>query len=292
MPSGHRRGRYYCSSTCRVRAHEWRRSPEGQATKAEQEARLKEWLASEKGQAFESAMKLAVVVSGGEEQRRREGERAARFKRAAMTGETCAKCGRDLEGECVVFLHSVLSGESYSDSSDFGNGESYRRAVVCPECSYPDDFSHRNGRCEKPHLCEKCRPGRGSWEYDPLLGSEYVQRWYCKDAGENHPDEFCRECHPVNWQEERCRGCERVIMFRPHGNRRLDENGTSIVFCSVRCRTLVNRTEAATRRTERRLEEYGTPRCEVCEEVIDGRRWGTRYCSSACRQRAYRERRR
>jgi hypothetical protein len=60
-------------------------------------------------------------------------------------------------------------------------------------------------------------------------------------------------------------------------------------FCSHRCRTKVGSDRVKTRRIEQRNE--GAPHlCGGCGEVLDGKRGDAKFCSPACRQRAYRAR--
>ncbi|MDQ3784412.1 MAG: hypothetical protein M3360_05970 [Actinomycetota bacterium] len=79
-----------------------------------------------------------------------------------------------------------------------------------------------------------------------------------------------------------------------HGNmaRALDEEGyrgALRVFCSQRCRSRYGHDRAGTRRIEERIEA-GPVHCAECEQVLEARRSDSIYCSSACRQRAYRKR--
>lgn len=70
--------------------------------------------------------------------------------------------------------------------------------------------------------------------------------------------------------ERECRGCGRVIYVR----------GVGVTVCCSDCRQ-------ATRRVER-----ADLVCEACGEWFEAARRDAIYCSSACRQRAYRERKR
>jgi hypothetical protein len=290
MPAKNRLDRKYCSSTCRVRAHKWRKSPEA---KAEEEA----WRKSDDFEGFKDWKKglhaLAVAMDGGEQQHQRRMDRCQRFQRARSTAEICAGCGRDLE-HAIVFLRSVGTGMDRG----IGTEQSHRTAAVCADCICSRQGEH--------WLCEDCQAQGRRWRHDRHLGGYWVRSWYCRHAGPDHVGNYCGDCHPTGWQQGRCAGCERVVMYKSHGNRRFitpmwgngkpvrapgakaeDYGGQSIVYCSTRCRSLVNRTEAAMRRAEDR----GPRRCEECNEVIDGLRADARYCSQPCRQKAYRRRR-
>jgi hypothetical protein len=79
-----------------------------------------------------------------------------------------------------------------------------------------------------------------------------------------------------------CAGCGRLVVNQGAGDHRKH------TFCSVRC--------AWTARNERlkddRLEGRQGKTCPVCGEVFDGTRRDAVTCSPACRQKAYRQRRR
>jgi hypothetical protein len=171
----------------------------------------------------------------------------------------------------------------------FGPEEERRVVSVCPDCRCEGHTRYR-----RAWLCERCYPSGGRRDY---TGGDrmWLGKWWCPDAGDDHPDKYCLDCLPRNWIEGRCEGCDRKVMFHPHGNQRrsrpwLADPGWSpegwhhTTFCSTRCRSLVNRMEAADRRAE------DPSLCEVCDEVIEGRRSDALHCSDACKQKAYRER--
>jgi hypothetical protein len=60
-------------------------------------------------------------------------------------------------------------------------------------------------------------------------------------------------------------------------------------FCSQRCRTKVDSDRVKTRRIEQRHED-APHLCGGCGEVLDGKRGDAKFCSPACRQKAYRVR--
>lgn len=93
------------------------------------------------------------------------------------------------------------------------------------------------------------------------------------------------EARPGVWRGPLpCRGCQRPIVYisriEPHYRRR--EAGGSWIACSTRC----------TRRAynQKPSQEREPLDCVVCHERIDTRRRDARYCSPACRQKAYRGR--
>jgi hypothetical protein len=281
LPDGHRRDRWYCSSTCRVRASAWRRGPEGERERQLQ----REWEQSDEGRAWVAEVKALSAFLGDPTNK----ATVDRVQRAARTGETCAICQRTLGN--LIFWRQVDTGEQTDERQE----DQRRCAPVCPEC-------HAGAACSaylhQPFLCERCCSYGGEWVYD-LSGSWFHRRWSCREAGPAHRNLYCEKCHPRQWVTGRCPGCERTVMVRGHGNRHWrysneweaspDRHAEQLVFCSVRCRSRIDRAAAATRRAEQRAE--GAPYlCAGCSEVLDGHRADTRYCSPACRQRAYRRR--
>jgi hypothetical protein len=280
LPDGHRRDRWYCSATCRVRALQWRRGPEAAEERRRRDAdpAYQDWVA---------AMKVLGEALGMSEKRKATW---TRYRDAVRTGETCAVCARTLGA--LVFWRAVDTGETTSERED----DRRRRGPVCPECA-------AGAACpaplHRPFLCERCRSYGGRWEYD-LSGSWFARRWSCPEAGPNHRDLYCEDCHPRRWVTGQCPGCERTVMVREHGNRRWrysndweaspDRHAVQYVFCSTRCRSRIDRARAAGRRAEKRAES-APHLCSGCGEVLDGRRADAAYCSPACRQRAYRRRR-
>ena len=78
-----------------------------------------------------------------------------------------------------------------------------------------------------------------------------------------------------NWKWSDCPGCGRE-MYAYNGR----ETTTT---CSTRCHQRVHR---------KQRREAKTTFCEMCNIEIKARRQDTRFCSSACRQWAYRQRKR
>lgn len=73
--------------------------------------------------------------------------------------------------------------------------------------------------------------------------------------------------------ESPCAGCGRMVVHLPTWRH-------DWVACSPRCRRRVYRGNV-----------WGRSTCDGCGEAFDASRADARYCSSACRQRAYRQRR-
>lgn len=256
MPSGHRLNRWYCSSTCRVRAMKDRRlNPTEPVRFAKLEAAI-----------------AASLPHNSPDERSRRRERHALREASRRTGQTCALCGVEL-GD-AIYRRRIDTGQLLNLE---GGGRTQEvSALVCANC-----------RCScrgDGGLCPKCWRGRDDWEYVPFWGSQRRQRWLCSDAGPAHRGEFCLDCHPSRWVTGRCPGCERVILAVPNGNMRRAADGFIRVFCSARCRSTVARIDALAKL------DLGPRLCTFCGEVMDGHRSDARYCSSACRQKAYRSR--
>jgi len=98
-------------------------------------------------------------------------------------------------------------------------------------------------------------------------------------------------------ERQPCEGCGRGVFnhiaLRP-GYRRLSRGWYATghyaepalrVFCSDRCARTTFNAESKAKRADRDPVD-----CPACGERVDSRRRDSRYCSSACRQRAYRAR--
>jgi hypothetical protein len=91
----------------------------------------------------------------------------------------------------------------------------------------------------------------------------------------------CEKHAVLDWRRYRravpCAGCDRPVR---------DLHYRRIVTCSDRCAARVVCLEARARRAENR----GTLVCPVCNETFEPTRTDAKFCSGACRQRAYRHR--
>jgi hypothetical protein len=201
----------------------------------------------------------------------------ARF--SAATGQTCAVCGQTLTG--TVYRRTVRWNGGLGDRVT---------ALVCSDCRCDLDGS------KYARLCEKCRPYRSVWVWDPGFEDSYqLQQWQCPEAGDGHRGDYCNDCHPRRWREAQCRGCGRTLMVRPRRGLRFetDEWGQeawdakALVFCSHRCRDLHGRMQVADRCHEARANRP----CATCAQPFTPPRSDGLYCSPACRQRAHRARR-
>jgi hypothetical protein len=298
--------RQYCSSTCRVRAWQYRHTPEAiaerEAWEAANGARLREIGESLRaifGSAdpvlpFTDEELLALDVPA---QRRagtwhddmtdtdRDRWKAARRMldrlalTAARTADMCGTCGARLYPSETVYR---ASGQPTWQPGG--------RGIVFPSCH--DCRCRYRDHTKNARFCEECRWSAYTWV------NWLPERTYCKNSGPDHGGPYCYVCAPYAWHPARpCEGCARPVVnhksVRP-GYRR--ENGwiqtedyaprdSWRIFCSERCRRAVFGAEQKAKR------EHDPIDCPVCHERVDARRRDARYCSSACRQRAYRERR-
>jgi hypothetical protein len=249
-PKQPRLDRYFCSTTCRVRAHKER--ARNSLERAAWEAENPEAAAIEQA---ERARQLAecealaagfAAMSGGPEGRKRR----QRFKDLQARAERCATCDEPFRVGDVIHL---LRG--------------YRQisAPVLPYCA--------------EHRCT---------QYDGH---------HNRDAREGYHYKGCT-CEDQHWTSaEPCVGCGRLVAYpRNAGWRRVRdwsyhgeaEPAKPRVFCGRECKRRVRAIEAKSRRLAARAER--STRCEICDEPFTSKRADARYCSSACRQRAYRER--
>ncbi|HYZ13758.1 MAG TPA: hypothetical protein VFA08_09170 [Actinomycetota bacterium] len=104
-------------------------------------------------------------------------------------------------------------------------------------------------------------------------------RYYRSMCDEHLLECFRREVRERIWE---CTACGRGYLSR----RRWEDR---VGYCSDECEVVTKVDAARARRTDSR-NALGL-RCQVCDEVIDAGRSDARYCSPACRQKAYRSRR-
>jgi len=93
----------------------------------------------------------------------------------------------------------------------------------------------------------------------------------------------CKECSGNTWRYRNpkpCEGCQRSV-YREQGNR--DHRRC---FCCDACRKRVAVVDAR----EKRRRTRSTQQCATCGEMFEPPRTDAKFCSSPCRQRAYRTR--
>lgn len=131
-------------------------------------------------------------------------------------------------------------------------------------------------------LCEQCHRDIGPEE--PVWRGGYQRAVSCKDCGSDAK----RTERP-----KPCEGCSRPTVHSGYGRPFVYEPGlghSKRTFCCNRCQEAFYRGRRKERISDERLKA-GPRRCEECQEILDGQRAEARYCSNACRQKAYRQRR-
>jgi len=291
LPDGHRYDRRYCSSSCRATAHKARQllvlarsvweaeHPEEAALQAKEQ---EEWLAA------------ASAVMGALDSRSENRKSKDRQQREArLRAAECSDCQQPLD---VVYRRH--NGTHEQETGTPG-------AFVVPVCEACRCSRHTYHRL---WLCDRCRPGRSTWDWTTRT---HNRSWSCPDAGPDHVGTYCTDCHPHGWRDPApCEGCARLVVnhdsVRPGYRRGVMLDGTdddvawivdgdhyreipadSIirVFCSELCRRQVFRAEQKAKR-----EPVADKRCDSCKAPFRPARADSRYCSNACRQKAYRDR--
>jgi hypothetical protein len=272
MPRGHRYDRQYCSETCRALAVGDRRR--ARLEREQWEAEHPEQAAAEQEEFQrwqEGLVALAAAAAVGKPER---SEHVARLQARA---ERCA----------FRKWHPDLTSESrgYWTACDkpFAPGEViYRRAdhglshgtvlPFCAEhrCGQSDGFHNRDappGQYYPACRCPDDEHGVRHWlKPEPCA---YCGRLVSNDRESADPKRFTQAWH--YWRK----------------------NGSKVVrtFCSEDCRRAVFDILAKAKRLAARADARAGRKCEDCGETLDADRSDARYCSPACRQRAYRRRR-
>lgn len=255
LPAGHRYDRRYCSSTCRVTAHVRR-----------EEARLERvvWEEENPEEARRQAKKYEDSVAG---------LRAALSASGMMGDPERRKRERELKGQAKRCAGRIWQSdtETFSDCLNrFEPGDViYRQRTLLTDPVLPYCFEHR---CGQP-------AGRHNRD---LPDGRYYPACLCEDR---------------LWEEpESCPGCVRLVSNPKNAPwRRVrqwlysgeKEKAKPRPFCSDHCRRLVFRAE---RKAARQAERGEESQCVGCSANFKGRRRDAKYCSVACRQRAYRQR--
>ena len=92
---------------------------------------------------------------------------------------------------------------------------------------------------------------------------------------------YCESCDPRYWDaaSEYCRTCQRIVVYPS------DERFRVRVFCSDRCK----RDHYSKVQRDKRLVER-QKQCSSCTREFVAPRKDTKFCSAACKQKAYRAR--
>jgi hypothetical protein len=139
---------------------------------------------------------------------------------------------------------------------------------------------------ETAEVCGKC--GRELGAGDPIwrvmlshrcwTGTSHCLVPVCESCGKSHDQDPRYGFMP----RQLCEYCGRVVVNRATPRQWQSEH----VFCCERCK----RRYFTKRAKEQRARARQDLRCEVCGEPFEAARSDAKYCSNACRQRAYRER--
>jgi hypothetical protein len=140
---------------------------------------------------------------------------------------------------------------------------------------------------EESCSCAQCgrtiAPGAPVWRQSITLGRSPFGGWHYRVAPHC---EQCRTDWPFRrfWGPEACGHCGRPVY------QQRDRRERRFVFCCDTCRKAVY-SAAANTIAKRERAEYRTPRpCGMCNETFEPKRADARFCSVACKQRAYRRR--
>jgi hypothetical protein len=160
-------------------------------------------------------------------------------------------------------------------------------------------MDHKHYRaCATCEVCGDC--GRGLAPDEPIWMGYALDAWSQRIQ---HP--VCGGCrdgqryeHFTYWYEPQpCEGCGRAVSYRVPSSKAQQVPGwhrggplqfaprSKRTFCSTRCR----QREAYSRRVAAAATAGPIP-CTVCGTTRISSRQGARYCSSPCRQKAYRAR--
>jgi hypothetical protein len=134
--------------------------------------------------------------------------------------------------------------------------------------------------------CARCTspvgPGEPVWRRQAYLGPgmlgghRFGLRPHCA---------ACRGNDAWYWEPRRCECCGREVNYRIDGRRHRR------TFCCERCATIILVAEANAKARRRRAEKRGaTSTCPACGETFEPGRADAKFCSAACKQKAYRRR--
>ena len=238
LPDRHRWDRFYCSSSCRVRAHQERErwaaeNPEEVARReAERRQLLDELVASFGGRSDEAKAR---------DLRRRE---------IKATADRCFECDRPFDAGAVIYRRARFGGPVLPYCVDH----------LCGQLEGHHNRDAPEGRYWPACLCLDRAQGARRWmKPEPCVA---CARLVANDQRTADPRQFTRDWAYPSLQVR--------------------------VFCSPACRQrFTSEGRRVARLTERR---DNPPRCELCRREFIPVRSDARYCSPACRQKAYRRR--
>jgi hypothetical protein len=163
-----------------------------------------------------------------------------------------------------------------------------------------DDEERRSRRiireaAKEGRTCAKCgqklKPGAPVWRQRIGLGHGFFGGWRIAVAP------ICKKCHAKEEKFDReyglrtryedakpCEGCGRPVHYK------MDHIYRQHSFCSEVCQSKVLSATATAAARQQRAEARGTRTCENCDKIFTPTRTDVRFCSAACKQRAYRRR--
>jgi len=254
LPRRHRYDRRYCSTSCRVKAHE-----------AREQARLERaiWEAEHPDEARRQVEELhrletvfrAMGESGGYAREKRIRELQRRAEQCAGSSwhpetETLTDCGKPFGPGDVIYRRR--DGSQLDPTTP-----------VLPYC--------REHRCGSYHHNKDAAAGY------------YYPACVCEDDKWEHPDS-CLGCGRLVSHPKHARWRQRRRDWAYMGEKM---PGKPRVFCSGHCRGLVICAERKAKNAAGRHQER---QCLACGVHLNGDRADARYCGAACRQKAYRRR--
>lgn len=190
-------------------------------------------------------------------------------------------------GGTVTVVEDVPGDSNVTDGDDMDNTRTVthpedmccvlcRRLISSSEPAFAVNVWPRKQSLRLPRRAFTCTPDRSCIDEDAATGEGQVL------IGTYEDRRFAR-VHvawfpPAREEPTPCEGCGRLVAL-PIDKRR------ARVTCSPRCLVAVSRS----RRT-RSVSSLAVAACLVCGETLLNVSPGRRYCSSACKQRAYRRR--
>jgi len=275
LPDDHRWDRYYCSATCRGQGKRDRglaaldravwetENPEGAAAeRAEFKAR------EEKLRAF------AAALGRSPKQRERDAWKAELKARA----ERCATCDQPF-----------AAGDTIYRRAEHGSDGPVLPYCADHRCPQPDGFHNADLTDGRNYRRCACPGGSGERKWLKPEACASCGRLVCNERDTANPSRFVRDWQTPEEATQRRRlldECESAE-DRYELARELPWGPVVRTFCSGDCRQSLFRAEAKAKREAARGDS--TRRCETCRHEFTARA-GARYCSSPCRQAAYRHR--
>jgi hypothetical protein len=194
-----------------------------------------------------------------------------------MTTFACPHCGeaitveRDGSGNHYA-VKTLPSATPVADRPSGANVLSWRSAtVLCFDCEKPIDgpIHYRKERIRahawpqfaKRALCRRC------------LEERHASCWCRKQPFDGTRTAI--DCWFREMRERQCRWCRRWLIYEGH----------PVHYCGDGCR----KAAAAERRSDARAVKL-TRTCSVCGTRYQAKRVDSAYCSPACRQKAFRQR--